>query len=118
MAKIFHIISKADWEMAQKNGLYEPLSLQHEGFIHFSKTDQVKNVADHLYKGHTGMFLLRVDEGKVKSKIVYEVPKEAPYSEIKFPHVYGSLNLDAVEAVIAFPCSKDGTFDLPDNLLK
>ncbi|PIP93912.1 MAG: hypothetical protein COW00_04955 [Bdellovibrio sp. CG12_big_fil_rev_8_21_14_0_65_39_13] len=118
MAKIFHIISKADWDLAQKKGIYEPESLQNEGFIHFSKTDQVKNVADHLYKGRSGMVLLRVDESKIMSKIVYEVPKEAPYSEIKFPHIYGPLHLDAVEAAIAFPCSTDGTFALPDNLLK
>jgi uncharacterized protein (DUF952 family) len=30
-----------------------------------------------------------------------------------FPHLYGTLNLDAVEDVLAFPADQDGSFALP-----
>ncbi|GAB4014270.1 MAG: DUF952 domain-containing protein [Bdellovibrio sp.] len=118
MANIFHILPRKDWEEAKKQGSYAPLTLKTEGFIHCSKADQLLLVANSFFKGKDGLVILRIVEAKISSKLVYEIPKEAPQSTVKYPHIYGPLNLDAVEAVISFPHRDDGRFDLPEDLLK
>jgi uncharacterized protein (DUF952 family) len=38
-------------------------------------------------------------------------------SGLIFPHIYGDLNLDAVDKVLEFPCQENGGFNLPPDLL-
>lgn len=118
MANVFHILPKEDWDKAKKLGVYKPESLKLEGFIHCSKADQLQIVANSFFKGRKNLLILRIVEAKLKAKLVYEVPKEAPHSEKKFPHIYGELNLDSVDKVIDFPANANGKFDLPSELLK
>jgi len=117
MANIFHIISKDEWEKARKHGVYSPSSLATDGFIHCSYTDQICDVANHLYLGQTNLMLLRIYEPLVKPEIKHEPPLEAPFSGILYPHIYGDLNLDSIDKVLDFPVSEDGSFRLPPELL-
>jgi len=117
MANIFHIISKKEWEIAKKHGVYSPGSLNNEGFIHCSHTDQICDVANNLFKGQPDLLLLRIFEPDIKAEVKHEPPLEAPFSGIMFPHIYGDLNLDAVNKVFEFPCDQDGKFSLPTGLL-
>ncbi|MCF8058850.1 MAG: DUF952 domain-containing protein [Bacteriovoracaceae bacterium] len=117
MANIFHIIPKEDWLSAQKHGIYSPVSLNIEGFIHCSNTDQIIDVANSLYRSRGDLLLLRIYRPKVSAEIKDEPPLEAPMSGLIFPHIYGDLNLDAVEKVFEFPCNESGSFKLPSNLL-
>lgn len=114
---IFHIVSRSDWETAKKKGSYEPASLKKEGFIHFSKTDQILKVANSFYKGNSDLIILKVDPEKLKHELKMEPPLEAPMSGILFPHLYGPLEIEAVEGEIDFPCNDDGSFDLPKDLI-
>lgn len=113
---LFHIVSKSDWEKAKSSGSYQPPSLKKEGFIHCSKTDQLLGVANSFYKGQTDLLILRINKEKVTSEIKFEPPLEAPMSGLLFPHIYGALEVNAVDGTVEFPCSPDGTFSLPDNL--
>tara|TARA_R110002072_G_scaffold534_7_gene4215 strand:+ start:111278 stop:111637 length:360 start_codon:yes stop_codon:yes gene_type:complete len=117
MAHIYHILKRSDWERAKKDGSYHPISLNNEGFIHCSKTDQIKKVADSFYKSLKDLIIIRIEEESVEAKVVHEPPLEAPMSEVLFPHIYGELNIDSVDKEIDFPCSEDGSFELPDGLL-
>lgn len=117
MANIFHIIPKEDWERAQKHGVYSPDSLNKEGFIHCSHTDQICDVANSLYKGRSDLLLLRIYEPDIKSEVKHEPPLEAPFSGMIYPHIYGDLNIDAVNKVFPFPVNSDGKFTLPSGLL-
>lgn len=114
---IFHIVSKKEWENAKKKGQYEPASLTLEGFIHCSKTDQILTVANSFYKNQKDLLILRINIEKVKSEIKLEPPLEAPMSGLLFPHIYGALEVQAVEAEVDFPCKSDGTFELPSPLI-
>jgi uncharacterized protein (DUF952 family) len=115
--KIFHILKREEWQEAKKKGSYHPVSLDNEGFIHCSKADQLLGVANSFFKGQDHLIVLRIDQTKVVPEVKIEPPLEAPMSNILFPHIYGELNFDCVEAEIEFNPEEDGTFKLPENLL-
>lgn len=116
MATIFHILPRYQWEQAQKEGVYRGDTLDAEGFIHFSKAEQVARVANARFKGHTGLMLALVDTDRLTAELKYEPPYEGGQqveSDELFPHLYGPLNLDAVIHVLEFEPQPDGTFVLP-----
>jgi uncharacterized protein (DUF952 family) len=114
---VFHIVPRKEWEEAKNKGSYAPASLQNEGFIHCSKTDQLLGVANSFFKAQHDLIILRINVEKVSAEIKIEPPLEAPMSGILFPHIYGELEIDAVEGEIDFPCEADGTFKLPEHLI-
>ena len=77
-----------------QQGFYEADSLALEGFIHTSKAEQVQGVLNRYYKNKTDLLLLHIDEKKLTAPLKYEL---APSINEAFPHIYGRLNLDAVE---------------------
>jgi uncharacterized protein (DUF952 family) len=52
--------------------VYEPKSIERDGFIHCSGVDQVINVANFLYAKKTDLVLLCIDTHKVVPEVVYE----------------------------------------------
>ncbi|MBL8098413.1 MAG: DUF952 domain-containing protein [Anaerolineales bacterium] len=103
---IYHITTKTEWQNAQTKGEYTALSLQSEGFIHCSTAKQVAPVANAFYKGQNDLVLLKLDESRIKSQVKWEAPAGPPADGINesdlFPHIYGTINLDAVVSVIDF----------------
>ena len=94
---IYHITSKEEWANAIEKGFFEVASLQLEGFIHCSQEHQVAGVLQRYYSGKTNLVKLVIDETKVINKIIYE---NAPSVNQNFPHIYGTLNIDAVIDVV------------------
>jgi len=120
MAMIVHICKRQDWDAAQENGFYTPDSLSESGFIHCSRPEQVVSVANEFYSKQSGLVLLWIDPGKVNAEIRWEaatglsLPGNQPSTD-NFPHIYGSLNLEAVSSVSDFFPDDDGVFrSLPD----
>lgn len=107
MRTIFHITKRHEWENAKETGQYYCASLVKEGFIHCSRPHQVKSVADNLFKGQDDLVLLQINQEQVSSTVKYEGGDNN-----KFPHLYGSLNIDAVVAVFSLAENADG-FSLP-----
>ena len=118
MGTIFHITTRQDWDAGQAAGRYSPPSLETEGFIHCSTGTQTIPTANSYYKSTHGLVLLCIDENKTQATVKYEGPAEAQdeRTDELFPHLYGSLNLDAVTQVVDFPTNPDGTFDAPEVL--
>ncbi len=106
----YHICNQSDWELAQKAGVYEAISLQEEGFIHLSTEAQVLNTAHLFYKGQQGLVLLFIEAEKLIPEIVFE---NTMGGEELFPHLYGALNLDAVEEIKPFVPNAEGFFEMP-----
>jgi hypothetical protein len=52
---IFHIATKEDWAKATKNGYYIHPSLESEGFIHFSTSEQVTATANRFFLRKRGV---------------------------------------------------------------
>lgn len=95
---IFHVTTKSDWQKAIHNGFYESPTLQTEGFIHNSTAAQVSGVLERYYKGKTDLVLLHINEQKLTAELKYEL---APSVNEMFPHIFGVINLDAVEKIEA-----------------
>lgn len=113
MAMILHIVAREEWETAVLHPPYAPPSLAREGFIHCSTPEQVLLPANSLYHGRRDLLLLCLDESLIEAEVIYE---DCYASGLKFPHIYGPLNPDAVGQVTPFPCQTDGSFQLPASL--
>lgn len=110
---IYHIIPDADWRKALEMGSYQPDSLAAEGFIHFSKPEQVCDTAQRYYAGRSDLMLLQVESEKAVGEIKFE---NTTGGEELFPHLYSLLNLDAVTNVFEFLPNEDGSYSLPGQL--
>jgi uncharacterized protein (DUF952 family) len=97
MATIYHITSLSEWAAAKQAGFYTSPSLNEEGFIHCSEARQIAGVLDRYFKGKQDMVKLVIETGKLSSPIYFDW---SPSIEDTFPHIYGPINLDAVEEVV------------------
>lgn len=110
MAPIFHIVPQSVWVAFSGKGWYRPESLETEGFIHCSDSDQVAEVADAYYGGRTDLMLLEIDPGRVRARVIRE---KAPDRRGSFPHIYGPLPVESVVQVHSLPLGADGRFHWP-----
>ncbi len=112
MEAIFHIAERSQWQAAQSEDLYQHASLATEGFIHCSTLKQVVWVADKFFRGQSELALLKIDPERLWAELRFD-----PVDGLGlFPHLYGSLNLDAVVQVFDFPPQPNGRFTLPEGL--
>ena len=86
---VVHIASPAAWEQARTSGMYSAESLAGEGFIHFSRWDQLASTASRYYAGVDGLLVLVVEPGDLPFRV-----------ENGFPHLYSELPLAAVTEVL------------------
>ena len=107
---MFHITTAGETMAAQASGSYAPSAFAVEGFIHCSYAHQVRDVANRRFSGRTDLVLLEIDRACVPDAIVDENLEGG--GEL-FPHLYGRLAMEAVVRVHAFPCGRDGRFELP-----
>ncbi|MGV3767964.1 MAG: DUF952 domain-containing protein [Chitinophagaceae bacterium] len=97
MATIYHITSRKEWKEAEKKGSYEAASLAAENFIHCCELQQMRSVLKRYFDGKKGLVALLLETEKLKHPVKYEA---SPSVNETFPHVYGPINIDAVEEVI------------------
>jgi uncharacterized protein (DUF952 family) len=97
MAIIYHITTMPQWLEAQSKGKYESDSLADEGYIHCSEENQIPGVIERYFKGKKELIKLVIETEKLSSPIYFDW---SPSIEDTFPHIYGPINLDAVEDVV------------------
>jgi release factor glutamine methyltransferase len=102
---IFHLCQRQDWLKSLARGKYQPDSLALEGFIHCSQFQQIIEVANRYFKTVPDVIMLTIDPEKLTSEIRWE-KADAAY----FPHVYGPINLEAVDKVLELAPDDDGTY--------
>ena len=111
MKTLYHIAQASDWQQAQQVGTYTESTmgktLENVGYIHMSFAHQVKQVADFIYAGVDNLVLLKVNPDKLLSEVKVE---SVEGTVEKFPHLYGPLNLNAIEDVLPYPKQADGSF--------
>ncbi|HEY3404655.1 MAG TPA: DUF952 domain-containing protein [Ohtaekwangia sp.] len=109
---IYHITTDEQWAEAKRLGEYKHQSLDSEGFIHCSSRDQVVKTANRYFMDLPVILILQIEEEKLTSRLIYE---PSTGGEL-FPHVYGSINLEAVSGVVKEGRSSDGFFHLANTL--
>lgn len=107
---IYHMLPLAVWQQQAADQPYHHESLQTEGFIHCTaEPERLLWVANHFYRAEVGAFvILCIDESTVQAPVQWDLADGH-----RFPHIYGPLNLNAVQQVINFPRAEDGRFLLP-----
>lgn len=114
---IYHITTRAEWDAAQRTGVYRAASLDTQGFIHLSGKEQVVRVANVVFRDQSGLMLLCVDPTKLTAELKYEPPDpNIPahhYDGELFPHLYGVIPLDAVVQAVDFVPNHSGLFEMP-----
>lgn len=108
---LLHIIQRDVWEGVKETPEYRAPSLETQGFIHCSTVHNVLSVANFLFKDEDKLVLLCINPDKLLAKFKFE-----PVDNNMFPHIYGSLNTDAVERVLDFKKDTTGMFVLPESL--
>lgn len=91
---IFHIACRG--ELKDGLSVYEPESVASKGFIHCAEAVQIPEVARRKFAGRRDVVLMKIDTSRVAADIQYENRSDG--REL-FPHIYGSLNMDAVVSV-------------------
>ena len=91
---IYHITTKQNWLQALQDGNYTSPSLFTEGFIHNCTETQVDAVLQRYYAGQNDLVKLHINETKLTAELKYEL---APSVNEEFPHIFGPINIDAVE---------------------
>ena len=105
---IYHLVPIDYWETQPADRPYVPADFEREGFIHCTSGDeQIAVVANRYYRNDPREWLMLVlDEQAVTSEIKYEPGRDG----LLYPHIYGSLNRDAIREVLPVPRDADGTF--------
>jgi uncharacterized protein (DUF952 family) len=86
---LVHIASPGAWSVARTSGMYSAASLGSEGFIHFSRWDQLADTAARCYAGVPDLVVLVVEPGELPFRV-----------ENGFPHLYSELPVSAVTEVL------------------
>jgi uncharacterized protein (DUF952 family) len=109
-APIYHICGRADWLTAKARGVYEGSAAdRRDGFIHLSTADQIADSAARHRAGEPDLVLLTVAVSDFGPALRWEPSRDGR----GFPHLYGSLPLDAVLAVDPLPLGPDGRHRFP-----
>lgn len=136
MTMIYHITTPEAWHTAQTNGVYTAPALANvpssadTNFIHCSTRAQVVAVANAFYRSVPELILLEIDTAALTAPVKWEVPADPaatdmqpapeeplfPNDDTLFPHVYGTINLEAVQEVYALPKTPTGDITLPPAL--
>jgi uncharacterized protein (DUF952 family) len=105
---IYHLVPIDYWEAQPVDQPYVPADFEREGFIHCTRGDeQVAIVANRYYRNDQREWLVLVlDEQAVTSEIKYEPGHDGRL----YPHIYGSLNREAIREVLHAPRDADGAF--------
>lgn len=88
---IYHIVLPEVWAAFDAD-LYRHKSLETEGFIHCSFTEQLDAVIARYYSGKERVIVLEIETERLMSRVL----KEPTTNNEIYPHIYGPVNRDAI----------------------
>jgi uncharacterized protein (DUF952 family) len=106
---IFHLAEEPRWQQALDEGTYTPAAFEEDGFIHRSESRQLAGVADLLFRGRQDLVILAIREDRLTAQVRRE---NLEGGDALFPHVYGPVQVEAVETVYPARPGADGRFEL------
>ena len=110
---IFHMCRRDEWHAAQASGHYQGSSQDRaDGFIHFSTATQLRRSAEKHRAGQRNLVLLQVRPAHVGEGLRWEPSRSGE----DFPHVYGDLRVEDVDAVYELPLDAHGHHLFPEHI--
>jgi len=101
---LYHIVSQKELQTLTKDNVYSPLSIELEGYIHFSKLELIMSYANDAYIDREVLFLL-------------EVTFDDDDDDLRWigdnPDYYRGLDLNKVGRKAEFTRNQDGLWVLP-----
>jgi uncharacterized protein (DUF952 family) len=91
---IYHVVLPEEWRSLETE-LYRAASLESEGFIHCSFSDQLDAVIGRYYGDKDQVLVLEIDTNALMSRVV----NEASTNNEIYPHIYGPINRSSVVRV-------------------
>ena len=111
MSIIYKIVPATLWQDALNSGEFKGAAVDlSDGFIHFSTAEQAGETAARHFAGQDGLLLVAVDGAMLGDRLAYEPSRGGAL----FPHLYGSLPLDAVLWQKPLPLGADGMHQFPE----
>ena len=104
--RTLHLIPAEVWNRQRHLTVYVPEAFESDGFIHCTDdADELMNVGNRYYKGDTRDYVaLTIACDVVQPPVIYEDQARM------FPHIYGPLNVNAVERVQGVNRNTSGEF--------
>jgi uncharacterized protein (DUF952 family) len=110
---LLHLIGRDEWAAAQARGTaYRPPAAEQVGFVHLSSPAQVLIPAERFHAGRDDLVVLVVHPGRLRDPVRWE-PGVPPEGDLLFPHLYGSIDHDAVVAVVPLTRDAGGRYEAP-----
>ncbi len=103
--RIVHLCTPREWVEQSRLDEFRDDSLAQAGFIHCSQPEQIFEVANRYYRTEPELVVLWIDPHNLASELRWE-----PAGDSYYPHVYGPVNLDAIEAASPLRPGSDGIF--------
>jgi uncharacterized protein (DUF952 family) len=104
MSHVYKICPVSLWREAEHSGVFRGSDDdRRDGFIHFSTAAQVAETAAKHFAGQTDLLLVRINTADLGDQLKWEPSRGGGL----FPHLYGELDLTAVDRVDALPLGPD-----------
>jgi len=108
---IYHLATEAEWKACKNKTVYAQKRFEQDGFIHSSTKSQIEKTANRLFKNHSKVVLLFINDESEKEFIKYENLKGG--KEL-YPHIYRKLPKKSILKTVVLKNS-DGSFQFPDE---
>jgi uncharacterized protein (DUF952 family) len=110
MTLVFKIVSADEWQRVECAGVYAGSAKDRaDGFLHFSKMEQLEGTLAKYYAGERDLLLVAVDGDALGAGLKFETSRDGQL----FPHLYGNLAIGAVRWVRPIAIDAHGAFIVP-----
>ena len=108
---IYKILTKSEFESLKNNNYFEGTKKDiDDGFIHFSKKDQLIGTLNKFYKNQKNLMLLKISSSNLDN-LKWENTNDGQI----FPHLYSKLNTQNILVEYQIKDDLDGKFILPTD---
>ena len=113
MGMVYKILTAEQWSVLEKEGetVGAPIDIQ-DGFVHFSKAEQVAGTLALYFPEQENLVLAAVDEDTVGSSLRWETSRDGD----DFPHLYAKLRRTDVAWMETLKLDNDGKHVLPAKM--
>lgn len=110
---IYKVLRAHEWRAAQAEGAVNgsPDDLR-DGFIHLSTREQLAGTLDRHFAGEAELVVLEVAAERLGAALKWEASRGGAL----FPHLYGTLALDAVTRTLPLAATEGARHVLPPDL--